>query len=114
MYTKMFIVLNNSVSLIDSSHSLLVWKPGLRQPYNSKLMAVYYCRKEWNCFFNSIELILQNTKSTDLYFSTHPMSCYAKKKQDIQESVLSPARLWTSYQQKQSQTLTQDLSGEQK
>lgn len=32
MYTKMFIVLNNSVFLIDGSHSLLVWKPGFREP----------------------------------------------------------------------------------
>lgn len=55
----MFIVLNNSVSLIDGPRSLLVWKPGLRQPYNNKLMAVYYCGKEQNCFFNSTEVILQ-------------------------------------------------------
>ena len=52
MYTQMFIVLNTSVSLIDGSHSLLGWKLGLRQPYNYKLMAVYCCGKEQNCFCN--------------------------------------------------------------
>lgn len=59
MYTQMFIVLNNSVFLIEGSHSLLGWKLGLRQPYNNKLMAVYCCGKEQNCFFNSTEVILQ-------------------------------------------------------
>lgn len=83
MYTKMFIVLNNSVSLIDGSHSLFIWKPGLRQLYNNKLMAVYCCEKEQICFFNSTEVILQQIKSADMFFSTHHGSHYAKKKQDL-------------------------------
>ena len=59
MYTQMFIVLNNSVFLIEGSHSVLGWKLGLRQLYSNKLMAVYCCGKEQNCFFNSTEVILQ-------------------------------------------------------
>lgn len=84
MYTKMFIVLNNSVSLIDGSHSVFVWKPGLRQPYNNKLMAVYCCKKEQNCFFNFTEVTLKQIKPADIFFE-HPFyrSHYAKKKQDL-------------------------------
>lgn len=36
-------------------------------------MAVYCCEKEQICFFNSTEVTLQQIKSADMFFSTHPM-----------------------------------------